>query len=206
MHPHLLASEDIDYNLYPALLQVFVIILIGYLAGNFELLSRDQALGLNKFVSTFALPALIFKGLAVLDLSSVNWNFLLGIFISKSIVFILAILVTLITLRPINVGMAAVFAIFVSQSNDFALGSPIVSAVYSQTHPDYIRYIYLIAPISLCILNPIAFLMLEANEKIVERKKEKLSEDENSEDDQSVDNAQTEELMPENKETVRFNQ
>ena len=41
-----------------------------------------------------------------------------------------------------------------------------MNAVYSKTHPDYIHYIYLIAPISLCILNPIAFILLEANEKI----------------------------------------
>lgn len=55
-----------------------------------------------------------------------------------------------------------------SQSNDFALGYPILEAVYSKTHPDYLRYIYLIAPISLCILNPIAFFMMEANEVLAE--------------------------------------
>lgn len=76
--------------------------------------------------------------------------------------------------------MAALFAIFVSQSNDFALGFPILEAVYSKTHPDYLRYIYLIAPISLCILNPIAFFMMEANEVLAVQNRPALTSDPSS--------------------------
>lgn len=36
-----------------------------------------------------------------------------------------------------------------------------VVAVYQQTHPEYAAYLYLMAPISLVILNPIAFVMME---------------------------------------------
>jgi predicted permease len=172
MHPALLDSDEIDYNLYPALVQVFAIIFIGYLAGSFELITKPQALGLNKFVSKFALPALLFKSIVVLDFSSVNWLFLTSIFFSKAIVFISAITIAVITIRPINIGQAAIFAIYVSQSNDFALGAPIINAVYGKTHPDYLHYIYLLAPISLCILNPFGFLMMEANEIITENKKQ----------------------------------
>ena len=66
MHANLLESDEIDYNLYPALLQVFVIIFIGYIAGSFDLISKPQAQGLNKFVSTFALPALLFKMIVII--------------------------------------------------------------------------------------------------------------------------------------------
>jgi predicted permease len=166
MHPHLLRTDEIDDNLYPALVQVFSIILIGYAAGSYHLISKEQAYGLNKFVSTFALPALLFKSLIVLDFSSVNWYFLLSIFVSKSLVFFAALFLTLLIVRPLNLGLAAALAIFVSQSNDFALGYPIVDAVFSRSHPEYLRYIYLIAPISLCILNPIAFFLLEMNQKL----------------------------------------
>lgn len=78
--------------------------------------------------------------------------------------------------------MAALFAIFVSQSNDFALGFPILEAVYSKTHPEYLRYIYLIAPISLCILNPIAFFMMEVNEVLAaeNQRKSQITADSNS--------------------------
>lgn len=183
MHSNLLESDDIDANLYPALLQVFVLIIIGYLAGSFHILNQHQSLGLNKFVGTFALPALLLRNLVVLDFSSVNWIFLASIFISKTIVFLAAIFITLITIRPVNIGLAAVFAIFVSQSNDFALGFPIVNAVYGNSHPDYIHYIYLLAPISLVILNPIAFVLLEINEKLSENKINKVK-DHDSDDDE----------------------
>lgn len=193
MHDALKNTDDIDNNLYPALVQVFAIVLIGYMAGHLEILTKSQAIGLNKFVSTFALPSLLFKNVATVNFSSVNWLFVTSIFISKSVVFVLAIIVTLITIRPTNIGLAALFAIFVSQSNDFALGYPIVEAVYSQSHPDYLNYIYLLAPISLCILNPISFLMMEANEILFRTKKEavkplndydhKSSGDENSHPD-----------------------
>ncbi len=36
-----------------------------------------------------------------------------------------------------------------------------VQALYGQTHPDYERYLYLIAPISVAFLNPIGFLLME---------------------------------------------
>lgn len=58
---------------------------------------------------------------------------------------------------------AAIFGMFATQSNDFALGYPLVDALYSRSHPHYLAYIYLFAPISLLFLNPIAFFMLEAD-------------------------------------------
>lgn len=178
MHSHALKSDDVDSNLYPALLQVFTILIMGYVAGSLKIITEKQGTGLNLFVGTFILPALLVKNIATLDFSVVDWYFLASIFVSKSAVFILAIVITLITLRPMNIGQAAVFAVFVSQSNDFALGVPITDAIYQKSHPDYINYLYLFAPISLLVLNPIAFFFLELNEhwtknKMIEEKKKK---------------------------------
>lgn len=122
MHPSVFSSDDIDYNLYPALLQVFAIVLLGYLAAHLRIINKSQALGINKFVGKFALPALLFRNIATLDFSVVNWYFLTSVFVSKSIVFFGVLICTLIAQRPLNLGLAGVFAIFVSQSNDFALG------------------------------------------------------------------------------------
>ena len=36
-----------------------------------------------------------------------------------------------------------------------------VRAIYSQTEPQFLQYIYLVAPISLLILNPIGFVMMD---------------------------------------------
>lgn len=152
-------------NIYPALLQCFAVILCGYLAGRMNLVSETEAKGMNTFVGTFSLPSLIFMSLAELDLSSVNWMFLLSILISKSIIFFSVIIVTVLVGRPLNLGRAGIFAIFCTQSNDFAIGYPIVAALYKTTHPEYASYLYLMAPISLAILNPVSFVLMEINKK-----------------------------------------
>lgn len=36
-----------------------------------------------------------------------------------------------------------------------------VSALYKNTHPEFVTYLYLLAPISLTILNPLGFVMME---------------------------------------------
>lgn len=152
-------------NLYPALTECFAIIICGYFAGRMNLISDTEAKGLSTFVGTFSLPSLIFMSLAELDLSSVNWMFLVSILVAKSIVFFSVIIITLLVGRPINLGRAGIFAIFCTQSNDFAIGYPIVVALYKNTHPDYPSYLYLMAPISLAILNPIAFVLLEIGKR-----------------------------------------
>lgn len=90
-----------------------------------NMISETEAKGINTFVGTFSLPSLIFMSLAKLELTSVNWLFLLSILISKSIVFVCVIALTLLVARPFNLGRAGIFAIFCTQSNDFAIGNPI---------------------------------------------------------------------------------
>lgn len=40
-----------------------------------------------------------------------------------------------------------------------------VSAIYNATHSNYAMYLYLMAPISLAMLNPIAFVLMEINKQ-----------------------------------------
>ncbi|XP_021697452.1 integral membrane protein GPR155 [Aedes aegypti] len=148
-------------NLYPALVQCFAIIICGYLAGRLNIITNTEAKGLNTFVGTFALPSVIFLSLAELNWSTVNWNFLLSILISKTIVFLAVAIISLLVARPVNYGRAGILAIFCTQSNDFAIGFPIVTALYSKLHPEYASYIYLLAPISLAVLNPIGYVLME---------------------------------------------
>lgn len=104
---------------------------------------------------------MIFLSLSEIKWATVNWNFLLAILISKSIAFFAVMLTSLLVVRPLNFGKSGILAIFCTQSNDFAIGFPIVDALYSKIHPEYSAYIYLMAPISLAILNPIAYVMME---------------------------------------------
>ena len=51
--------------------------------------------------------------------------FLMAIMISKAAVFVAVVIFTLLLTRPMNFSKAGLFAIFCTQSNDFALGYPI---------------------------------------------------------------------------------
>lgn len=115
---------DID-KLYPALVECFVIILLGYACGRLGFISPSQSKGIGNFVSLFALPALLFKSMATLDLSVVNWKFLAAIMISKGLVFAIVAILTIILGKPQKYGRAGIYAIFCTQSNDFALGIPL---------------------------------------------------------------------------------
>ena len=112
-------------NLYPAIFQCFTIILAGYVAGRADLITQSQGQGIGTFVGKFCLPALLFKSMVELNFDQVNWYFLLGIAISKTGVFLVVVIVTILIRRPMHLGYAGMFAIFATQSNDFALGYPI---------------------------------------------------------------------------------
>ncbi|XP_062422436.1 lysosomal cholesterol signaling protein isoform X1 [Pungitius pungitius] len=149
-------------KLFPALLECFGIILCGYTAGRADIITQSQAKGLGNFVSKFALPALLFKNMVLLDFGNVIWAFLWSVLVAKVAVFALVCVLTLMVASPdCRYSKAGLYAIFATQSNDFALGSPIVDALYRSTYPEYLQYIYLVAPVSLMLLNPIGFALCE---------------------------------------------
>lgn len=119
------SSMSID-RLFPALLECFGIILCGYIAGRANIITSTQAKGLGSFVSKFALPALLFKNMVLLDFGNVIWPFLWSILIAKVCVFFLVCILALIVASPVSrYSKAGLFSIFATQSNDFALGYPI---------------------------------------------------------------------------------
>uniref|UniRef100_A0AAY4F019 G protein-coupled receptor 155b n=1 Tax=Denticeps clupeoides TaxID=299321 RepID=A0AAY4F019_9TELE len=154
-------SMSID-RLFPALLECFGIILCGYIAGRTDIISPVQTKGLGNFVSRFALPALLFKNMVQLDFGDVIWSFLWSVLIAKVTVFVIVCALTLLVANPESrYSKAGLYSIFATQSNDFALGYPIVDALYRTTYPEYLQYIYLVAPVSLMLLNPLGFALCE---------------------------------------------
>ncbi|XP_051998292.1 integral membrane protein GPR155 [Xyrauchen texanus] len=149
-------------KLFPALLECFGIILCGYVAGRANIITATQSKGLGNFVSKFALPALLFKNMVLLDFGDVIWPFFFSILVAKvTVFFFVSVLTLLVANRERRFSKAGLFSIFATQSNDFALGFPIVKALYRNTHPEYLQYIYLVAPVSLMILNPLGFAFCE---------------------------------------------
>ncbi|XP_061735993.1 lysosomal cholesterol signaling protein [Nerophis ophidion] len=149
-------------KLLPALFKCFGIILCGYVAGRAKIITSTHAKGLGHFVSAFALPALLFKNMVLLDFENVIWPFIWSILVAKASVFAVVCVLTLLVSSPDSrYSKAGLFSIFATQSNDFALGYPIVKALYQSTYPEYLQYIYLVAPVSLMLLNPIGFTFCE---------------------------------------------
>lgn len=119
------ANMSID-KLFPALVECFGIILCGYIAGRTSVITSSQAKGLGNFVSMFALPALLFKKMVLLDFANVIWPFLWSILVAKVCVFAIVCTLTLVVSSPDSrFSKAGIFSIFATQSNDFALGYPI---------------------------------------------------------------------------------
>ncbi|GAV02851.1 hypothetical protein RvY_13365 [Ramazzottius varieornatus] len=163
-HPYNTTSSDFGpaSHLFPAILQVFVVIFTGYATGRAALISETDSHGLNTFVSRFALPCMLFRAMATMNLSIVNWTMFTSILLSKSVVFFTVLVLSLVlSSKPRQYGRAGIFAIAATQSNDFALAFPIVDALYGRTHPELVPYIYLLGSVSLLILNPIGFCFLE---------------------------------------------
>lgn len=118
-------------NLFPAIAQSFAVIIIGYVFGYFKIIPPSEARSIGTLVGKLALPALLFKNLAILDLSAISWSFLGGMLIAKFSLFLGVAIITLIVTRPFSVGRAGLYGIFATQSNDFALGLPIGMLIVS---------------------------------------------------------------------------
>lgn len=148
-------------DLAAVLLQCFLVLLAGYVSGRTGLITPIESQGISKFVSHFALPALVFRSLAVLDFSDISWPFVASILISKVFVFVIVAATVMLLTKPTDLSMSGLFAIFCTQSNDFAVGYPIITSLYSQTHPNFSKYLYVLAPIQLVLLNPVGLFMME---------------------------------------------
>lgn len=107
------------------------------------------------------MPALVFSSIATIDFSTVSWSLVASIALGKTAVLVVTAGVTLITLRqdPTRCAVAGIRAIVTTQSNDFAVGLPLLSALYP---PEMTRYLYIAAPISFLWLNLIGFAMMGA--------------------------------------------
>jgi len=112
-------------ELFPALGRIFAVIIIGYLLAKYKFATERNSGILGIIVGKITLPALILQQLALLDLSEINWRFMAGILITRSLIFVGVFVITMLITRPINIGKPAILAIFCTQSNDFALGLPI---------------------------------------------------------------------------------
>ena len=112
-------------NLFPTIGRIFAVIILGYMLGKFKIVTQQSANAIGVVAGQIALPALLLQNMATLDLSQINWRFMVGMLLARTLVFVGVFVITLIFTRPVNIGKPAILAIFSTQSNDFALGLPI---------------------------------------------------------------------------------
>lgn len=160
-----MAAYEVE-NLLAVLVQCFSLILAGYVAGRTGLIGEVESRGLATFVSYFSLPALIFKSLATLAIGNICWTFVSGILVSKIFVFVVVAAVSLLLTKPSDTSIAGLFGIFCTQSNDFAVGYPIISSLYEKIEPFYAEYLYVLSPIQLLIINPAGIFLMELSRQL----------------------------------------
>lgn len=147
-------------DLIAVLVECFTIISLGYLSGRFKLIS-PEAKDLGTYLTTFALPMIIFLNIAQMEFQTINVAFLFCMLISKLLLFVLVSLITLTISYPANFSFAGALSILATQSNDFALGYPLIKSLYGETRPEMLNYLNLMGPIQLLIINPLGIIMLE---------------------------------------------
>ncbi|KAK7230910.1 secretin-like G protein-coupled receptor [Aureococcus anophagefferens] len=156
-----------------ALFSCALVIASGYFAGRVKVIrvEGEGPRALGTFIGRFSLPALLFKELATLSFASIDVHLLVAIATGKAAVFFGVLLCTALlesrrggdaTQQRKVVAVSALRAIFCTQSNDFALGLPVMTALYKDTRPEMVSMLYLLSPVSLLLLNPVGFLLMGA--------------------------------------------
>ena len=121
-------DSDTFNNLYPALIRVFAVIILGYVTGRLGVISVTEAKGISKFAIYPTLPAFVFRAIATIDFSKIKWMMVLVVTLSKCIVFVGVTIITVLFTR--DIGKAGVYSLFCTVSNDLAMGIPICKYYY----------------------------------------------------------------------------
>ena len=102
-------------NLLPVLMQTFAQVLLGYVAAcrkTRNLMPAAGTNGLGRFAAAFALPALVFKNMAVLNLGAASVGLVLGLLAAKGAVAVIVAVLTLVLVEgdTRSWSLAALFA------------------------------------------------------------------------------------------------
>jgi predicted permease len=146
-------------TLLDAVLPVFGVVVVGYVAVRLRWLGGEAVRGLSLFVFNFALPAMLFRTLALTRLPDrIEWEFLVSFYGAALIVFAIGMAVARRTFgRPlVGQGLAGLTA---SYSNTVLLGIPIVLAAFGveATVP-----LFLVVATQNLVLFPPATALIEA--------------------------------------------
>lgn len=148
-------GNDEVLDLGRATLKILLLHVLGYLAATTGLFSKAALGGLGQFVKCFALPMLLFEGLATIDFDDVVPSLLLVVIISKSCIFAAAAFLGYLTQGGLR--GAGLLALCSTMSDDVGLGVPLLTPLFGAGR---VRMLYILSALQAILLNPIAYVLL----------------------------------------------
>jgi predicted permease len=158
-------------NLLPALAEIFIITLMGWACVRFDAIPVEYGTALGRFAGYYALPSIILVNMSQIKLGDASIGLILSMLVAKVSVASLVGGMGYVLLpapldpskAPRNWSMCACFSMLCVSSNDFALGLPILDAIYPPEEGmlSMRDYLFLFSPMTLAITTPAAFAVLE---------------------------------------------
>ena len=131
------------------------ITVLGYVSSVTGVVTEGRSL--SQFVSCVALPCLLLKSMASVDLTTVNLKFVAAMTLTKIIVAAIGCALGSRLLPGSRFKSAAMGGLLSTCSNDLAFGLPIVRSL----HPDFALYVVILATVQNALLNPALFVLME---------------------------------------------
>ena len=128
---------------------------IGVLVARNSLLSADARRGVSLLYAKLVFPAMVFRGVAAIDLGAVDPSILGVMLLSKWVLALCGLAFGAISGRGLAAG--AMYAMAVSHSFDVSLGVPIARVLY----PAELPYVYLNQSVQLVLVNPVLLVLME---------------------------------------------
>mmetsp|Transcript_1779 Transcript_1779/g.3997 ORF Transcript_1779/g.3997 Transcript_1779/m.3997 type:complete len:823 (-) Transcript_1779:344-2812(-) len=130
-------DENPTARLFNTLLTIVIGVFLGYSCVRLKFIRPENGdlSAFGFFIGQLVFPILIFKTVATAKLGSIDWGVLLACSFGKALMMLLTWLATFFcyqpsSSRPQRFLNATVFASFVMATNDFAIGMPVVMALY----------------------------------------------------------------------------
>ena len=182
------AGSDTLHVLIDTLAVIFFVIGLGYFSALSGFVPRTANKGIGPLVGKVCLPLLIFRNVAKLDMSSVEFGIVGCCFLVKVISFICAAIVAWTTRKvgadakpgdlPSQFG---IYTIFCTGSNDLAMGLAIINSLYPTAATpgiDLGALTFVIVAMQVSIFNPIHFALLELGKSLRAAHDKKLKDGE----------------------------
>ena len=128
---------------------------IGVLVARNSLLSADARRGVSLLYAKLVFPAMVFRGVAAIDLGAVDPSILGVMLLSKWALALCGLAFGAFSGRGLAAG--AMYAMAVSHSFDVSLGVPIARVLY----PAELPYVYLNQSVQLVLVNPVLLVLME---------------------------------------------